>query len=680
VAVVGIAIWSCSSVSADERDAKYAEDIRPLLARYCFACHGPSEPRAKLNLAALREENVFSQPELWHKIRKRLAAAEMPPADDAQPAPEERQRLMEFGAGVMARYTLAGHPDPGTLHPRRFNVREHMNVLRDLAIEEDRGQPRKVSYEPKPDGTIRGIDEVPEHPCAFVARLLPQDTEDGGFDSISENLSIPPHLLDRYFQCHKRLLDDLLASNARKSESYQAPLYKQMKSLEWGPPPRGKSAREAVVAFVAQFATRAFRRPVSAAEAERYAVLFDKSRAAGQDFETSIRLALEAVLISPRCVVLWADTEPATREDAAPVRPLDDYELAARLSIFLWSSVPDAELRKLASEGRLHEPENFDRQVRRMLSDRRVADGLLSGFVCQWLQLDRLNRSAPDAEKYRDYFQNNLAELMNRELLLFADAIVVENRSILEFIDADWGFMCYPLARHYGIEGFAGKKPANNAEAAWYRIKFADQRRGGVLTMGKVLTGTSQPARTSPVQRGKWILETILGAPPPPPPANVDNVLREEVPAGTPNLTGPQLLARHRDNPACDACHRRIDPLGIALENFDPVGRWRDRDRDQPIDARGALMDSAKFDGIVELKRLLLARKQDFARSFVEQMLAYALGRRLEFYDEPTVNHIVQAVGDDDYKFSRVVLEVAKSYPFMHKRTPAARPDDQLHR
>jgi hypothetical protein len=302
-----------------------------------------------------------------------------------------------------------------------------------------------------------------------------------------------------------------------------------------------------------------------------------------------------------------------------------------------------------------------------MLHDRRITDGLIEGFLCQWLQLDRLDRNTPDAGRYASYFQNNLGELMRSELLLFADAILVEDRSILEFVDADWGFVCYPLAQHYGIEKFPGKKPPGNALPPWYRIQFADKSRGGVLTMGKVLTGTSQPLRTSPVHRGKWVLETILGTPPPPPPPNVDNVLKEEKEEGK-TLTVRQRLERHRANPACSSCHRLIDPLGMALETFDPIGKWREKDQDQSIDTTGTLVDGKEFKGVAELKALLMSRKDEFVRCFVERMLTYALGRKLEYYDAPTVKQITQAVIQDGCKFSRVVVEVAKSYPFRHRR------------
>lgn len=648
-------------------------DIQPLLVRYCIACHGEKNPKATLNLAALsaREGDVVAH-RTWMHVWERVRSRQMPPANRPQPTNAERQRLLNWIEDVFARHTLDGQPDPGPLQPRRLNVREHKNCFRDLAFNKANPLPRRVAYKAKPDGTVnlyQAIIPPPEHPCAFVARFLPQDTNDGGFDTIGANLSIPPFLVEKYLRCSQALLDDLFTANRVLGSSYQWPLYAELLRLQKGPPPKGLTERQALVAFLKDFASRAFRRPVTADEVEKYAKLFDQGREKGEDFEASIRRALQATLVSPRFVVLWSDLRGVDQGKELPrVRPLDDHDLAARLSFFLWSSLPDRELTQAAQQGRLRDPQVLEQQVRRMLHDRRIMDGLLTGFLCQWLQLERLDRSAPDSDRYPAYFQNNLGELMKQELLLFIDAILVEDRSILEFLDADWGFLCHPLAQHYGVANFPGKKPPSNAQPPWYRVQFADRRRGGVLTMGKVLTGTSQPLRTSPVHRGKWVLETILGTPPPPPPPDVDNVLKAAKDDGQKPLTVPQLLARHRANTACSSCHQMIDPLGLVFESFDPVGQWRDRDQDQPIVAHGTLMDGKEVNGIVELKALLLSRKDEFVRCFTEQMLAYALGRKLECYDVATVKQIAQTAARDDYKFSRVVVEVAKSYPFRHRR------------
>lgn len=662
--------------AAEEKEPEkstFDRQVRPVLAKYCFGCHGEKKQSAKLNLSSVSAE---AEPRKWQHVWERLRGRQMPPADQPQPTADERERLLDWIEAKFAKHTLGGRPDPGPLRPRRLNVREHMNTFRDLAFWKDGGRPRRTSYTSKPDGSVNLYQSVvppPEHPCAFVTRQLPQDTTDGGFDTVGDNLSIPPFLVEKYLRCSKTLLDDVL--NAKPNVAKEWPLFSSVARLRDGPLPKGQTQRQVVVAYLKDFAARAFRHPVTTEDVEKYAKLFDAAVERGDDFDTAARLPLQAILTSPRFVVLWANSGTDNRDKDTPVRALDDYELAARLSYFLWSSVPDQELRVAAQQGKLRDPEVLEQHARRMLRDLRITDGLMAGFLCQWLQLDKLDRATPDAERYASYFQNNLAELMRSELLLFADAILVEDRSILEFVDADWGFLCYPLAQHYGHEPFPGKKPPSNAQPTWYRVKFADKSRGGVLTMGKVLTGTSRPHRTSPVHRGKWVLEAILGTPPPPPPPDVDNVLKEDKEDGK-ALTVPQLMAKHRNSAACSSCHQMIDPLGLAFENFDPVGRWRDRDQLQPIDARGTLGDGKKFNGAAELKTLLMSRKDEFTRNVVEQMLTYALGRKLEFYDVATVKEITRAVIADDYKLSRVVVEVVKSYPFRNRRIEAAEPKE----
>lgn len=646
---------------------EYGSAIRPLVTKYCSSCHGAAKPKGGLDLAS---RHGAEKPDHWKETWERLRSRHMPPSGKPQPTAAEREKMLAWIESVFASATLAGHADPGPLRPRRLNVREYTNTVRDLFVTGAKPSVRKTSFEPLKDGRISlyRMFPPPEHPTQFVARFLPPDTSDGGFDTIAEGLSIPPFLVEKHLRATKVLFDDMFTLNATRPSSYQWHLYQGLQRLQKGPLKKGLTQRQAVGAFLKEFASQSFRRPVSAEEAERYAKLFDQAQAKGEDFESSLRLSLQAILVAPGFTLLWSDPGPVKAD--MPVRSLNDHELAARLSYFLWSSLPDQELIKLADKGLLRDDKVLAVQVRRMLADWRSRDGMLFGFLMQWLQLDRLDRAQPDAEKYPAYFQNNLGDLMTQELLLFADAIVVEDRSILEFIDADWGFLAYPLAEHYGVRDFPGKK-TNNNEPPWYRVKFQNKQRGGVLTMGKVLIGTSQPLRTSPVHRGKWVLETILGTPPPPPPPEVDNVLKEE-PDGKKKLTVPQLMARHRDNPSCVACHQMIDPLGLAFESFDPTGKWRDKDQDQPIDTRGELTDGAKFNGVAELKAVLMMRKDEFTRGFVEKMLTYALGRKLDYYDVATVNRITQAVKEDGYKFSRVVTEVARSYPFRNCRANEA--------
>jgi mono/diheme cytochrome c family protein len=666
------AILACTGrLPAQEKNeavlvTEYERVIRPLQAKYCFSCHGATKPKGGIDLASRKG---IEKPHAWKEVWERLRSRQMPPLGKPQPTAVERERMVAWIESVFAHETLDGQADPGPLRPRRLNAREYINTVRDLFVTGGKPSVRKTSFEPLKDGRISlyRMFPPPEHPTHFVTRFLPQDTSDGGFDTLAESLTIPPFFVEKHLRATKVLLDEMYTVNASRSSSYQWTLYAGLLKLEKGPAPKNKTQRQLVAEFLRDFASRAFHRPVTADEAEKYTKLFDQAQAKKEDFESSLRLPLQAILVSSNFTILWSDQE----QKKTPARALNDHELAARLSYFLWSSLPDEALIKLADKGQLRDEKVFDAQVRRMMGDWRSREGMLFGFLMQWLQLDRLDRAQPDADKYPAYFQNNLGDQMTQELLMFADAIMVEDRSILEFIDADWGFLSYPLAEHYGVKDFPGKKTGGD-QPPWYRVKYADKRRGGVLTMGKVLIGTSQPTRTSPVHRGKWVLETILGTPPPPPPPEVDNVLKEE-PDGKKKLTVPQLMARHRDNPSCVACHQMIDPLGLAFESFDPTGKWRDKDQDQPIDTRGELIDGTKFNGVAELKTVLMTRKDEFTRGFVEKMLTYALGRKLDYYDVATVNRITQAVKDDGYKFSRVVIEVARSYPFRNCRASETR-------
>ena len=646
---------------------RFDAEVRPFLTTHCIGCHNAKKASGKFNLETIQTPEAMAKPVSWKKVWERVRTHQMPPPERAQPGLAERQRLVAWIEEVFVHATLDGQRDPGPLPPRRLNVREMMNTLRDLAVTNAKPSVRKTSFEPLKDGRISLYRMLPppDHPTDFVARMLPQDTNDGGFDTIADNLSLPPFLMEKYLRTTKVLLDDVYSTKGRETNGrYNWPFREELDRLEKGPP-KGLTPRQGLVKLLQSFATRAFRRPVSAEEVEKYAQLFDLAQKKGESFETSIRLPLQAILVSPNFVLLWNGDE--AKDVSAPVRPLNDFELATRLSYFLWSSMPDRELFQLAEKRQLRDEKVLDAQICRMMGDWRSRDGLLHGFLMQWLQVDRLDRANPDAEKYASYFQNNLSELMTQEVMLFADAIMVENRSILELIDADWGFISYPLAQHYGLENFPGKKQPPGTLPNWYRVKYPDKRRGGVLTMGKVLTGTSQSLRTSPVARGKWVLETILGTPPAPPPPDVDNVLREDK-QDTKGLTVRQRMEKHRADKSCASCHRLIDPLGMALEKFDPVGRWRESDQGQAIDASGELVDGAKFKGIEDLKGVLLSRKEEFTRAFVQHMLAYALGRKLDYYDAKTVREITAQVAQDEYRFSRVVMEIAKSYPFRHRR------------
>lgn len=417
------------------------------------------------------------------------------------------------------------------------------------------------------------------------------------------------------------------------------------------PETRNECARE----IIRNFAEQAYRRPLSGIEVSRLTNLVDFAEQEGASFERGIQLVVQAVLASPH--FLFRTELPD--EDLDDGRVTNDYQLASRLSYFLWSSMPDATLFELAEEDRLHEPEVLEAQVRRMLADPKSV-ALVDNFASQWLQIRNLDLVDPDRNRY-PAFNDDLRHAMRRETELFFETLIREDRSVLEMIDADFTFLNERLARHYGIEGVEGDK--------FRRVQLEDRTRGGVLTQGSVLTVTSNPTRTSPVKRGKWVMEQLLAVSPPAAPANVPQLEDEGR-----KLVGTlrQKMEQHRSDPSCAICHMTMDPLGFGLENFDAVGAWRDQDEGLPIDASGELPSGASFAGPAELKQLLLGRADEFRRGVAENMLVYAIGRGLTLADRCEVDKIVEALRAGDDRFSELVLAVVRSNAFDPRQTEGA--------
>jgi hypothetical protein len=416
--------------------------------------------------------------------------------------------------------------------------------------------------------------------------------------------------------------------------------------------------------IVTNLTNRAFRRPVTPAEVDRYLGLYRTARGKGDSFAEGIAVAIQAVLVSPDFLFRFERGGPTTLDGPAKAGPhaspqrISQHELAARLSYFLWATMPDEELRMMADQRMLRKPEVLSGQVRRMLKDPR-SRSLVEEFGGQWLQFRALESASPDRERFPQ-FEDYLRLSMKRETELFLETIIREDRSILELLDADYTFLNERLARHYGIDGVAGPE--------FRRVALTDARRGGILTQGSILTVSSYATRTSPVLRGKWILENLLNAPPPPPPPGVDNIDEEKV--GSASSLREQLEA-HRKNAICAACHRRMDPLGFGLENFDAIGAWRTQDGKFPVDATGTLPDGRTFSGPIELKHILKVEREAFAKAVTSKLLTYALGRGLEAYDRRTIRTIARRLPADDYRFSSLVLEIVNSAPFQMRRGTA---------
>jgi len=369
-------------------------------------------------------------------------------------------------------------------------------------------------------------------------------------------------------------------------------------------------------------------------------------------FDAGIERALERVLVSPQ-FLFRIESQPANASAGSSYR-INDLELASRLSFFLWSSIPDDELLDIAIAGRLKNPSTLEQQVKRMLADPR-SESMVTNFAAQWLYLRDIDAKVPDEILFPD-FDETLRQAFSRETELFIDSILRDNRSVLDLLTANYTFVNERLAKHYGIPSIQG--------SFFRRVSFPpDSPRGGLLGQGSILAVTSYATRTSPVLRGKWVLENLLSSPPPPPPPDVP-ALKVEGPEPGKTLTMREAMTQHRANPACAGCHARMDPIGFSMENFDALGQWRERDSGTTIDASGVLPDGTRFEGIPGLRKMLLEHSDEFVSTVTEKLLMYAVGRNLQHYDAPAVREIVRGAARDKYTMTSLVLGVVKSTPF----------------
>jgi len=437
-------------------------------------------------------------------------------------------------------------------------------------------------------------------------------------------------------------------------------------------PPEGSyQERACATKILSRIARLAYRRPVTKGDVQTLLQFFDDGRRDGSSFEAGIQFALERVLVDPDFLLrvhrdrTTASNDRAGRESRTIVSRLSDLEVASRLSFFLWSSIPDEQLLDLAERGELTKPALLEQQVRRMLADRRAIDALVSDFAAQWLTLRRVGEVVVHPDVYPN-FDESLLNAFKQETELFVGSTLREDRSVLDLLRADYTFVNERLARHYGIPGIYG--------ARFRRVTLPNlDQRGGLLAHGAILATTSYPDRTSPVLRGKWLLDNIFGVAVPPPPPGVDTNFPEVKP-GTVPPTIRERLAQHRQDPSCNSCHAAIDPPGFALENFDAIGGWRTVDESQkPVDARATLMNGKTAEGLSGLRTALLEPSDQFPRTVTEKLLAYALGRRLEYYDRPTVRKIVRDAAASDYRWSSIIVGIVKSPAFLMRASQGDR-------
>ncbi len=605
----------------DKTKQSFDQSILGLFGKYCFRCHGKTDPSSEIDLQS--DENprmIADNAQLWNRVREQIESESMPPDDERQPNEEERGLLLEFLNRTLSQDRCGGDLDPGVPSVRRLNHFEYNRCLSNLL-----GMPIEIAKDFAPD------------PNSF------------GFLNNAAALEMDPVLVTQYYGAAEQALDRLIATGDNGHTQYAVIFGREQRDAR---PERVRTRTRLI-----EFATRAFRRPLAADDPiiDRWMEVYDAAYAQEKSHVRAMKYPLISILISPRFLVRAEADEP----DESGVYRVDDYDLASRLSFFLWSESPDETLLELARDGKLSSDEGLRTQARRMLQDDK-RDGLLTGFFEQWLSIVELDSHPVDSSTF-PAFNDDLRDSMKEEVRQFIDEVVRENRSINELIDADYIYVDARLAELYAFPEPAEKGFARLSLAA------ADRGiRGGVLTSAAILTLLSDPARTNVPKRGKFVASVLLGAPPPPPPPNVPPL--EATEGSDEPLTTRARLERHRSSPQCAACHAKMDPLGFALENFDAIGRWREHENGIAIDASGTLVSGEAFDGVTELKQVLKEHDREFAQSLTESLMIYALGRGLTADDQCAVQEILRATQSEGYRFGDIVAGVATSLPFTHRR------------
>ncbi len=639
---------SASGVTADELEAKvarwkkdYEARVLPIIRERCQQCHNAEKSEGELDLSKFATgDQAYESADAWERVARRIRLNEMPP--QGSPGLNDRQKgtfqkwvdtrpNQDLCSQLASEETQSWYR--GYVMSRRLTQLEYRNAVRDLL-----GQSLPVGEEPPVDGAGgEGFDTVGD--SLFTSTL---HTE--------AYLLLADQLVDRALPAGR--MEQWLSGVGEQSGGVLRGLLSesQWRLLDTAASADAAGVQSAVQQLIAGFARRAWRRPPTEEEVTRLQQLFAASLPRLSSVLESVRQPLKAVLVSPHFLFV-VETEP----DETGVLPLTGHQLATRLALFLWSSVPDEELLAAADAGVLADDRQYRQQIRRMLADSKSA-GLGENFGLQWLGLRNFGGVVPDAKVYPQYSEL-LAGDLREEAVQFVSGVFRENRPLTDLLAADYVVVNGRLAQHYGL--------SLPADADWQRVVVADGRRGGAATLGAVLTAASYPRRTSPVLRGRWILDELLGTPVPPPPPGVPPLDQSVAESGSQTLR--QRLELHRQKPECASCHDRMDPLGFGLENFDGIGRWRESDAGQSIDAAGRLPSGEQFAGPAELKAVLLGRKDDFLNHFSRKMLGFALGRELNKFDACVVETSVKKLQENGFQSQILIEEIACSYPFRNR-------------
>jgi hypothetical protein len=598
-----------------------------LIKTECLDCHSGSESEGELDLASvLNHRPLVENLTVWRNIAQRIQLGDMPPPDEATLATTEKQQFANWFQTSIEQFDYSSVSQPGYTPPRRLTHSEYRHTIRDLI----------------------GVD------LADTTKF-PQDLSgSSGFKNSANTLFLQGTLLEKYSQSAESIMAAVFAEHASQ-------LLELAKSQILAPGKTHKNMEDQGRAILQAFCRRAFRRPATTTEIKGLQKLFLNEFSNSQQFETAIQKTLTAVLVMPQFLL---KIESATKGSNPEL--INDFDLASRLSYFLWASMPDEELLQLAEQGRLSKPEVLQSQIDRMLKNRR-SKTLGYVFGGQWLGFEDVGIRRRQDPIDNPWCTESLMTAMRAESALFLHSLIRNDRPLAELINARYTFLNEELAKHYRIRGISGE--------AMRKVNLKTQLRGGILTHASVLSITAFPDRTSPVVRGHWVLDTILGTPPPEPPPNVSEISEQVLERD--DLSFREKVQQHSSNVNCKSCHQEMDPIGFSLENYDNFGRYRSRQFGKKIDARGRLPDGTQFEGSEQLKNVLVSQRlPNLTRQVTEKMLTYALGRQLEYFDEQAIRTIVMKTTENDYRFQTLIKSVINSQPFLYRQLPEAASDE----
>ena len=590
-----------------------------LIKNFCLDCHDGETQKGEINLkAALGSEPLVKNLDLWKTVINRIENGDMPPKKNDQPSYSEKKALLKWLDREVVQFDYSSIDDPGYEQARRLTHIEFSNTLRDLLG--------------------LNMNLVEDFPIDLSGK--------SGFDNSANTLFLQPILMERYLGAIDKAVEATIPLEGN-------PTGKSPVLIVW--PSNKEEELEAAGKIINRFLLRAFRRPPTNREVNEVSAVYNRSREKNEPFAIGIRRALGAALVSP-VFLLKSEQVKETNESYQ----VDEFELASRLSYFLWASMPDDELFRMALEKRLAKPDEFARQVVRMLADSK-SDALGNVFAGQWLGFDALGVRVRLDPIDNPWCTDTLMTAMKQESAMGFTSLVRKNKPLSDLIQSKTTYVNEELAKFYKLKGVKGNEMR--------LVAHTDKRRYGLFGQASVLAVTSSPYRTSPIRRGEWILDSLLGTPPPPPPPDAGE-LDEDIEENR-KLTFRQKLEMHSKNPRCYSCHREMDPLGFSLENYDWFGRWRSESRGRSIDSKGRLPSGTEFEGPIGLRDVIVGEKlDDLARQITRKMLSYALGRQLEYYDVPAVRKILKVFKEDNYRLQTLLREVCSSYPFKYRKNP----------